>query len=237
MMSDDMRFFRVPSMAILLVGALFTSSCENRPTAARDPLALYGDFRAYHVADERRLPNAVFDTVSVYLVGDGVYDDATVKVNGSAIPRVATSGNQALFGLSVPVYPNASFEVDVATRWRTVKNRVIAPATEPQLVSPVSDTVMARSDDVVVRWSGATGGTVGLQLHRLDATGGLGDTLWTRITAASVGEMVIPSGVLSISDTTALLSLWHESTVAGEGFLAGFDMAVGFATRRLVRFR
>jgi hypothetical protein len=96
---------------------------------------------------------------------------------------------------------------------------------------------MARSDDVVVRWSGATGGTVGLQLHRLDATGGLGDTLWTRITAASVGEMVIPSGVLSISDTTALLSLWHESTVAGEGFLAGFDMAVGFATRRLVRFR
>jgi hypothetical protein len=212
-------------------------SCENRPTASREDLPLYGDFRAYHVTDERRGLNAAFDTISVYLAGDGVYGGATVKVNGVAVPDVATAGNLALYGISLPVRVSQVFDVDVATKWRSVRNRVSAPGTEPQLVAPSAGAVFGRIDDVPVQWSGITSGKVGLELHRLAATGGLGDTIWTANAEASAGGVSIPAGVWSISDTTALLTLWYETEGVGEGFQGGFYMAAGFAVRRLVRLR
>lgn len=226
-----------PSVATLAFVIQCVDGCENRPFASRSPLPLYGDFRAYSIVDERRTASSPLDTISVYLFGDGVSDNAAVTVNGTRVPRVLTAGNQALFGNSIPLQPAEILQVDVSTTWRSVRNVIGLPASRPVMVSPAAGSYLNRNEPIVVRWSGITGGGVGLQLHRLSANGALGDTLWTTTAAAEDDSVVVPRNVLSaVNDTTLLLSLWHESVGQGEGFTGVFYMSAGFGIRRLVRF-
>ncbi len=232
------RFYEVAaSVATLALVILCGEGCENRPFASRSPLPLYGDFRAYSVVDERRTASSPLDTISVYLFGDGVSDNAAVTVNGTRVPRVLTAGNQALFGISIPLQPAEILQVDVSTTWRSVRNVIELPASRPVLVFPAAGSHLSRNEPIMVRWSGITGGNIGLQLHRLSANGALGDTLWTAAVAAEDDSVVVPRNVWSaVNDTTLLLSLWCESVGQGEGFAGVFYMSAGFGIRRLVRF-
>lgn len=223
--------------AILLAIAFLTQAgCENRPTGSRTPLPLHGDFRAYSVDDERRGAGSRLDTVSVYLFGDGVSDNAAVSVNGTPIPRVATAGNQALFGRVLPMQAGEVLEVEVSTTWRSVRNTIALPATRPILDVPAAGAVLDRNAPAEIRWSGLNEGNVGVQIHRITSTGALGDTLWTATAAAGDGKVVVPSGIWGASnDSTALLSLWHESFAQGEGFAGTLYMSAGFGVRRVIR--
>jgi len=150
---------------------------------------------------------------------------------------VLTAGNQALFGNSIPLQPAEILQVDVSTTWRSIRNVIGMPASRPVMVSPTAGSYLNRNKAIVVRWSGVTGGEIGLQLHRLSANGALGDTLWTTAAAAEDDSVVVPPNVWSaVNDTTLLLSLWHESIGRGEGFAGVFYMSAGFGIRRLVRF-
>ena len=235
---SERRLYKVAASVVTLAFVIhWGEGCENRPFASRSPLPLYGDFRAYSIVDERRTASSPLDTISVYLFGDGVSDNAAVTVNGTGIPRVLTAGNQALFGNSIPLQPAEILQVDVSTTWRSIRNVIGMPASRPVMVSPTAGSFLNRNEAIVVRWSGVTGGEIGLQLHRLSANGALGDTLWTTTAAAEDDPVVVPPNVWSaVNDTTLLLSLWHESIGRGEGFAGVFYMSAGFGIRRLVRF-
>lgn len=216
--------------ASLLVG------CDNRPTASRGDLPLYAEFHAYHLEDERGATRIVIDTVYVYFYGSGVGSGMSVVLNGSLLPLAAMVGSEALYADCVAVDPGTTFRLGVSNGWQSAQNDIVAPSGRPHIVTPAADSICARDQDILVRWTGADTGMVDMELAVGGATGSLGSTLWTASLPASDGIAVVPSSVWEgLSDTTAVLNLWQVGTKVGEGFAGGLTMFAGAGVRSLVR--
>ena len=223
---------------ILASATLAVCGCDNRPGAAREPLPMYGDFRAFHIVDERSEVARTIDTVFAQFAGTYVVETMALKANGYRVPLVGTSTGQALFAGSTPVIPGGSVEIQTATSRRTVTNFLPLPDTAPDIVAPTQGTPYSSGSTIEIRWTAFDGLSLLVTLN-IDRYGvGVGDTLWTRWIDSNVGSAVMPPSVWEgHTDSSAVLGIWSLTEEYGNEFAGTFLMSGGFGVRRRIQIQ